>query len=76
MSILKDRIDSLIEKYEQRIKEKEFHRDRYQAILDVTNAEIDQLKNIIFDLRFAIQGGTIWNRDKEDTVIEPAETEE
>ena len=77
MSILKERIEDLIEKYEQKIKEKELNRDRYQAMLDVTNVEIGQLMNTVFDLRFAIQGGTVYNRDKEEPiVIEPAETEE
>lgn len=76
MSVLKDRSEALIEKYEKRLEDKEQYRDRYQTILDVIDAEINQLKNTIFDLRFAVQGGKVWSRDKEEpTVIEPAEKE-
>ena len=76
MSVLKDRIEVLIEKYEKRLEDKEQCRDRYQTVLDVIDAEIVQLKNTIFDLRFAIQGGKVYSRDeKEPTVIEPAEKE-
>lgn len=76
MSILKDRVEALIEKYKKRLEDKEQCRDRYQTVLDVIDVEIGQLKNTIFDLRFAVQGGKVYSRDKhEPTVIEPAEKE-
>lgn len=74
MRLLKGRIEALIEKYGKRIEDKEQCRYRYQTVLDVIDAEICQLKNTIFDLRFAVQGGKVWGRDKkEPMVVEPAE---
>lgn len=71
---LKYRIEMLISKYERRIEEKKEQRRMQENIVNVLTAQIDELQNVAFNLRAAIQGVKVYSRGSDETVVvEPVE---